>query len=130
MDQVYQAHEAYYIQTGKFRAFAEGPQLTSDWQWEWVVLPDGRSWVALDGSSHEISLAPMIYTKVAIGFLALYNNTFSRNICVYLERINSEPTSGFHIGVDESGRYAHNGLSCLTNGLILAAALHAVQNNS
>jgi hypothetical protein len=128
MNLVYQAHEAYYTQTGKFRAFAEGPQLSSDWQWEWVVLPDGRYWAALDGNFEGIGVPPMIYTKVAIGFLALYNTTFSRNLCIYLERINSEPTAGFLVGVDEHGK-ALNGFNSLTNSLILGAALYATQNN-
>jgi hypothetical protein len=127
MSQVYQAHEAYYTQTGKFRAFAEGPQLTSDWQWEWVVLPDGRYWAALDGNYKGIELPPMIYMKVAMGFLALYNTPFSRNLCVYLERNNLEPNSGFLVGVDEQGNPL-NGFSSQTNGLILGAALHASTN--
>jgi hypothetical protein len=129
MNQIYQAHEAYYIQTNKLRAFGEGPQLTSDWQWEWVVLPDGRYWTALGANYKEIELAPMIYTKVAMGFLALYNTTFSRDLCVYLERHNSEPTSGFRVGVDEQGHQL-DGFSSQTNGLILGAALHALSNFS
>ncbi len=128
MNQVYQAHEAYYTQTGKFRAFGEGPQLTSDWQWEWVVLPDGRYWAALAADYKGIELPPMIYTKVAIGFLALYNTTFSRDLCVNLERHNSEPIFGFRVGVDEQGHQL-DGFSSLTNGLILGAALYSVQNS-
>lgn len=128
MSQVYQAHEAYYTQTGKYRAFAEGPQLTSDWQWEWVVMPDGKYWAALDGNYKPVDLPPMIYTKVAMGFLALYNTTFSRNLCVYLERYNLDPTSGFCVGADEQGN-PHNGFNTLTNGLILGAAMYAIQNN-
>ncbi len=128
MNQVYLAHEAYYTQTGKFRAFAEGPQLSSDWQWGWVVLPDGKYWMALNSNYQEIDVPPIIYTKVAIGFLAVYNTTFSRNLCVYLERINIEPKSGFLVGADENG-YPLNGFSILTNGLILGAAQYALQNN-
>jgi hypothetical protein len=129
MNQTYLAHEAYYNQTNKFRAFAEGPQLSSNWQWGWVVFPDGRYWVALGGNYQEIDVPPMIYTQVAIGFLALYNTTFSRNLCVYLERINSEPKSGFLVGADEDGNPL-NGFSIHTNGLILGAALHAIQKLS
>ena len=128
-NQVYLAHEAYSRDNpGKYRAFGEGAAISTDWQWEWVVLPDGRIWKALDGQYQEISVPPLIYTKVAVGFLALNNSTFSKNLCIYLERKNSEPLFGFLDGVDEDGTVL-NGVGSITNGLILGAALYAIQNN-
>ena len=127
-NQVYLAHEGYYNDTHKFRAFGEGAALSTDWQWEWVVFPDGRYWVALDGNYREISVPPMIYTKVAIGFLAMNNTAFSRSMCIYLEHNNSEPKAGFFDGVDEHGEVL-NGVGSPTNGLILGAALYAMQNS-
>jgi hypothetical protein len=126
--QVYLAHEAYYNATGQYRAFSEGSSLTTQWVYEWVVYPDGRTWVVLDISGQNLSITPVIYTKVAMGFLAIYNTTFAKNMCVYLENALPDPTQGYSEGVDESGTpltvVIHN-----TNGLILDAALYAIQNN-
>ena len=127
-NQVYLAHEAYYNATGQYRAFSEGSSLTTQWVYEWVVYPDGRTWVVLDISGQNLSITPVIYTKVAMGFLAIYNTTFAKNMCVYLENALPDPTQGYSEGVDESGTpltvVIHN-----TNGLILDAALYAIQNN-
>lgn len=128
-NQVYLAHQAYYNETHKYRAFGEGAAISTDWQWEWVVFHDGRIWLALDQNYQEISVPPFIYTKVAIGFLALNNTAFSKGLCVYLERNNSDPIHGFFDGVDEEGTIL-NGVGSLTNGLIIGAALYAIQNNS
>ena len=64
-NQVYLAHQAYYNATGQYRAFGEGPSLSGDWQYEWVVLPDNRSWVVLNGTSQVMNEPPLIYTKIA-----------------------------------------------------------------
>jgi hypothetical protein len=126
--QVYLAHEAYYNATGQYRAFSEGSSLTTQWVYEWVVYPDGRTWVVLDISGQNLSITPIIYTKVAMGFLAIYNTTFAKNMCVYLENALPDPTQGYSEGVDESGTPL-TGVIHNTNGLILDAALYAIQNN-
>ena len=123
--QVYLAHAAYYNATGQYRAFSEGASLANGWEYEWVVLPDGRIWT-LDESNSNTS--PVIYTKVALSFLALYNLTYARNLSVYLENILPDPYRGYSEGVDESGKQLAN-VGDLTNGLILDAALYAIQNS-
>lgn len=127
----YSAHEAYYNDTGRFRAFGEGSSVSStDWQWEWVVLPDGRTFTPLNGSGQPTGTSPMIYTKVAFGFLALYNtNTnYTRNMCIFLEKTMDEPSQGYCEGVNESEN-ALNSAGSLTNGLILGAARYYIENN-
>jgi len=57
------------------------------------------------------------------------NSSFSKSLCVYLEHSNSEPVVGFLDGVDEGGSVL-NGVGSLTNGLIIGAALYAIQNSS
>ena len=126
--QVYLAHEAYYNATGQYRAFSEGPSLTGQWVYEWVVLPDNRTWVVLDQRNQDFNMTPVIYTKVAVGFLAIYNTTFAKNMCVYLENALPDPVQGYCEGVDESGTLLTR-VGCNTNGLILDAALYAMQNN-
>ena len=123
--QVYLAHEAYYNDTGQYRAFSEGPSMSGGWEYEWVVLPDGRTWT-LDESNSNTS--PMIYSKVALGFLAIYNTTYAKNMSVYLENTLPEPSIGYCEGVDESGHTLER-VGSNTNSLILDAALYAIQNN-
>ena len=126
--QVYLAHEAYYNTTGKYRAFSEGPSLNYAWVYEWVVLSDGRTWTVLDESNSNFDISPMIYTKVAVSFLALYNTTFAHNMSVYLENTLPDPVYGYCEGVDESGHILP-GFGGNTNSLILDAALYVIQNN-
>jgi hypothetical protein len=128
-NQVYLAHEAYYNATGRqYRAFSEGSSLTTQWVYEWVVLPDGRTWVVLNENGSDFNMTPVIYTKVAMGFLAIYNTTFARNMVVYLENALPTPANGYSEGVDESGTLLTMA-GDLTNGLIIGAARYAIQNN-
>ena len=124
--QVYLAHEAYYNDTGQYRAFSEGPSMSGGWEYEWVVLPDGRTWT-LD--EHNSNTSPMIYSKIALSFLAIYNTTFAKNMSIYLENTLPEPSNGYCEGVDESGQLLERAASN-TNSLILDAALYAIQNNT
>jgi hypothetical protein len=117
------AHEAYYNATRQYVAFGEGNGFsTSAYLDEWVVLPNGDTWVVPAG------LNPIIYNKVAFSFLALYNTTFARNMVVYLEQCLPTPTNGYYDGADNSGTLVAD-LGSNTNGLILDAALYAIQNN-
>jgi|WetSurMetagenome_2_1015567.scaffolds.fasta_scaffold15177_2 hypothetical protein len=129
--QVYLAHEAYYNATlqgtdeGKYRAFSEGPSLAAGWVYEWVVLPNGQTWT-LDAANSNSS--PVIYTKIALSFLALYNTTYAKNMSIYLENTLPDPSQCGHCeGVDESGMELAK-VGSNTNSLILDAALYAIQN--
>jgi hypothetical protein len=123
--QVYNAHEAYYNTTGLYRAFSEGPTLTSNWAYEWVVN-DNQVW-AIKIDNTDSDMPPIIYTKTAFSFLALYNSTFAKNMVSYLENQLEPPTAGYYSGVDENGdKLSSTGLH--TNGVILAAARYAYQH--
>jgi hypothetical protein len=126
--QVYLAHEAFYNDTGQYRAFSEGPSSTGQWVYEWVVYPDGRTWFVLNENGSDFNMTPVIYTKVAMGFLAIYNTTFAENMCIYLENALPDPAHGYSEGVDEAGALL-TGVGCNTNGLIIGAATYAIQNN-
>lgn len=128
MNQVYLAHEAYFNATGKYRAFSEGPSLESHWAYEWVVLADGRTWVVLSENNLVFNFSPIIFSKVSMGFFAIYNSTFAKNMTIYLENALDEPVKGFYEGVDESGNLL-TVLGSNTNSLILGAAVYAIQNN-
>jgi hypothetical protein len=128
VNQTYTAHEAYFNVTGKYRAFGEGPSFSTDWQWEWVVFPDGRTWIPLNTTSQPTGVQPMIYTKIAFGFLALYNSNYTRSMAIYLEHNLPDPDRGYCEGIDETGS-AFTSFGSLTNGLILDAAAYYVQNN-
>jgi hypothetical protein len=123
--QVYNAHEAYYNTTGRYRAFSEGNTLTGDWAYEWVVY-DNQVW-AVKINNNDSDVTPIIYTKTAFSFLALYNTTYARNMVSYLENQLEVPTIGYYNGIDENeNRLPNTGLH--TNGVILAAARYAYQH--
>jgi hypothetical protein len=77
LNQFYQAHEAYYNATGRFRAFGEGPGQSTDWQWEWVTIGDDRTWISLDDKYEPVTAPPIVFTKIAFGLLALSNRPFT-----------------------------------------------------
>jgi len=120
-DQVYLAHEAYYNATGQYRAFSEGGAANANWAYEWVVYRDGRTWPILYADGPDLIISPVIYTKAAVGLLAIYNTSFAKNMTVYLERNLPQPTDGYLEGFDES-RVQITALGIHTNGLIIGAA--------
>ncbi|HLN88794.1 MAG TPA: DUF3131 domain-containing protein [Candidatus Binatia bacterium] len=126
--QFYLAHEGYYGDTGQYRAFSEGGSISTHWAYEYVVLDDGRTWTILDETFHDFQIYPMIYTKIAISFLALYNTTYAYNMVVYLEKTLPEPTNGYAEGVDEAGNQLY-GVGLNTNAMIVESARYAIQNS-
>jgi hypothetical protein len=135
--QVYLAHEAYYNATNKYVAFSEGNG-PSGYLWEWVVLPNGDTWkvqnqLELESSSY-LGINPIIYNKVAFSFFALYSTTFSRSTVIYLEQNLPDPSNGYSDGADyhagNNGGHSVTSVGSNTNGLILDAALYAIENNS
>ena len=91
-------------------------------------MPDNRTWTILDSKNQPFNISPIIYTKIAISFLALYNTTFAYNMVVYLEGTLPTPVHGYSEGVDESGAQL-TGTGSNTNGLIIGAARYAINNN-
>lgn len=129
--QVYLAHEARYNATGKYVAFSEGNTalIEPSYAYEWVVLPDGRTWVIQDQANTDAQIKQIIYTKVAVSFLAIYNTEFARNMEGYLNANLPQPTSGYVDGIDEDGRIITM-VTDKTNGLIISAARYAMQNKN
>jgi hypothetical protein len=124
--QVYLASEAYNDSTGKYVAFSEGNGLDG-YVWEWVVMSNGTTWTITGVDSSYLDKQPIIYTKVAFSFLALYNSAFARNMVVFLEQTLPYPYNGYWDGATNSGNYVPDDGSN-TNSLILDAALYAIQN--
>jgi hypothetical protein len=133
--QVYLAHEAKCNATGEYVAFSEGNTLSgSGFVYEWVVLPNGDTWKVINnGESSYSNMKPIIFTKVSMSFLAIYNTTFARNMAIYLEQNLSDSTSGYYAGADyNTPGYVNSILSIdnNSNGMILEAARYAIKNNS
>ena len=128
--QVYLAEEARYNATGKYTAFSEGNIVGVNgvtYIWEWVVLPDGSTWVIEKDETSVISVTPVVYLKVAVGLDALYNTNYTQSMVNAIEPV-SLTNSGYRDGVNENGQVVSTVID-KTNGLILAAALYAINNN-
>ena len=122
---VYRAHEAWFNYSGKYRAFSEGP-INSGFVYEWVVLPDGRTWIVQNQEGSDLDIVPIVYTKVAFSFLALHNTTFARDIVAFLEKNLLPPYIGYYVGISEDRENIET-IGCNTNGLIISAARYAIQ---
>ncbi len=133
MNQTYSAHEAKYNSTGQYVAFSEGLSPSSNFIWEWVVMSDGNTWNITSGQTY-LNMNPVIYSKVSMSFLSLYNTTFARDMSIYLERILPDPANGYSAGADYNANSSNAHLVASvdgnTNGLIISAARYAIQNNS
>ncbi|MGD0996404.1 MAG: DUF3131 domain-containing protein [Candidatus Bathyarchaeia archaeon] len=128
--QVYLAEEARYNATGKYTAFSEGNIGGVNgvtYVWEWVVLPNGSTWVIEKDETSVISVTPVVYLKVAVGLDAIYNTNYTQSMVDAIEPV-SLTNSGYRDGVNENGQVVSTVID-KTNGLILAAALYAINNN-
>ena len=124
---VYLAHEAKYDAdpTQGYVAYSEGNSGFGLYVWEWVVTPGGYTWIM---TGNYFDMPPIIYNKVSISFLALYNTTYAYSMSVYLEQHLPDPSAkGYYDGVDTQGR-AVSLVGSNTNGLILSAARYALQS--
>jgi hypothetical protein len=123
--QVYLAHEEYCNITGTYRAFSEGNSLSSVFAYEWVILPNGQTWAIMNENDEPYDINPIVYTKIAFGFLALYNTTYAKGMCSMLEIKTPDPDNGYYDGCDGDFTVVAS-LGSNTNGLILSAARYAV----
>jgi hypothetical protein len=115
---VYLAHERRYAGTGKFTAFSEGNTGLGypSYIYEWVVTASGTMW-----DIEPVSVDPIAYFKVAIGFEALYNTSYARAMTNYLSSAFPDNPYGYQDGVDENGRLVDNIID-RTNGFVISAA--------
>lgn len=129
MNVTYSAHEAKYNATGQYSAFSEGIS-SAGFVWEWVVTPSGDTWIVTASGGIYPNINPVIYNKVAISFLALYNTSFAYNMSVYLEKLSPDPSTGYCAGADYNQNInlatVYPSVDSNTNGLILCAARYAL----
>jgi hypothetical protein len=128
--QTYLAAEARYNATGKYTAFSEGNTLGENgvnYAWEFVVMPDGRTWVIEKDETSVISITPIAYLKVVVSLEAIYHSNFSKNMMNALEPV-CYTNGGYEDGVNENGQVLSTVVD-KTNGLVIAAALYAINNN-
>jgi hypothetical protein len=69
---------------------------------------------------------PVLYTKVAFGFLSLYNSTFAKNMVSLLEEELPSSQAGYYSGWGYLDGTDPD-LGSNSNGLIIEAALYAIQ---
>ena len=123
LSQVNLAQEARYEAIRHYTAFSEGNTGLGNpsYVYEFVIDMNGSAWVVAP------RITPIAYLKVAVGFDAIFDTTYTQNMVDYI--LGSLPTSnvGFQEGVAEDGRVVGNVID-RTNGLVLAAALYAISN--
>jgi len=131
---VYEAQEQRYRSTGKYTAWSEGNTGLQDvtYVYQWIVTPAGQTWKITPKD-----ITPIIFTKVAFGFRALYDTDYTRQLVEYLISKNEErknslpyllflPREGFIEGVDENGRIVAE-LVDKTQVMIIEAAYYALK---
>jgi hypothetical protein len=125
LSQVYLANEARYNATGHYTAFSEGNTDLDNpnYVYEFVVDWDRSTWKVAP------SITPIAYFKVAVGFHALFNTEYTRNMVNYIKGKIPAPSNGFQDGVAEDGRVVGTTID-RTNGLIISAARYAISKLS
>ena len=137
---MYLAHEAYYKLNGKYVAFSEGSAFgfARLYIWEWVSLPDGRTWVITTDEVTEAppGASPVVYLKAAISYDAIYHTEFTRKMTntLLLYSWDNYSNNGYFEGLRYSqGLFGEslqlvNIVSDKTNSMILSAARYAIEN--
>jgi hypothetical protein len=103
--------------------------------YQWIVTPGGETWKITPKD-----VTPIIFTKAAFGFHALYNTDYTRQLIDYLVRKNEErkntlpyllflPRKGFIEGVDENGRIVAD-LVDKTQVIIIESAYYALKKKA
>jgi len=131
---VYEAQERRYRNAGKYTAWSEGNTGLQDitYVYQWIVMPSGETWKITPKN-----VIPIIFTKAAFGFHALYNTDYTRQLVDYLVRKNEErknilpylfflPRKGFIEGIDENGRIVAE-LVDKTQVMIIEAAYYTLK---
>ncbi len=130
MKQAYLAQEARYNLTGKFTAFSEGPA-NGLFVWECVAMPDGRMWVVQTGDCNDVDtdvdVTPVVFLKAALGFLAVYNTPYAREMVSYLLERQPSISLGYYTGSNEDGNVI-TGSRDVGNALIISASKYAINN--
>lgn len=127
MNEAYQAQVAYYDVTRQYVAFSEGQSPFNGYVYEWIVGPNGEAWQITDADYSGLNMNPVIFTKVAYSFLALYDSTYALNMVNYLQKTLPSPSNGYFDGVDTAGNLDAVSPGSETNSLILEAAVYALQ---
>jgi hypothetical protein len=128
--QVYLAQDAKYNATGEFVAYSEGNTGLDDpsYVYEWIVRSDGSTWeIDSDTGQTNVGISPIIYFKAAVGLLAMYDTTYTENMVSSIASKLPTPSDGYSDGVDDYGRVDTTTID-KTNGMIIAAALYAIDN--
>ena len=134
---VYEVQERRYTRTGKYTAWTEGNTDLRDvtYVYQWIVTPGGETWKITPKN-----ITPIIFTKAAFGFHALYNTEYTRQLVDYLVSKNEErkstlpyalfiPQKGFIEGVDEDGRLVTE-LIDKTQVMVIEAAYYALEKKA
>jgi hypothetical protein len=123
VSQVYLASEARYKATGHYTAFSEGNTGLIDlsYVYEFVVDYDGSTWKVAS------PITPIAYFKVAVGFHAIFNTEYTKNMVDYIGGKLPPSSIGFQEGVAEDGRVVDITID-RTNGLAISAARYAIEN--
>jgi hypothetical protein len=135
--QVYLAHQERYTLDlyPPFAAFSEGNSGGSTFIYEWVVLPGSGTWKITRSDLTPYDVNPIIYSKVSLSFLALYNTTYAKAMTVYLEQQLPTPTRGWCDGADYPYSPQDNFITKITsigsntNGMIIEAANYFIRAN-
>lgn len=120
---VYLAHQRRYAIAGKFTAFSEGNTALPNWPsyvYEWVVTGKGTAW-----EIEPTAITPIMYLKVAVGFEALYNTSYSQAMVSYLSGGVPDSPFGYYDGLDENGRLVSTIID-RTNGFVISAARYVI----
>jgi hypothetical protein len=127
--QIYLAHEAYNETTGYFVAFSEGnpTKLAIDmYLWEWVVLPDGSTWVAMKNEVDTVPIIKAVFLKAAVGMDAIYGTQFTQTMTDYMVQ-KLYTTQGYKEGISETYDIIVDCVTDKTNSMILSAARYALE---
>jgi len=132
---IYKTQEKRFQTSGKYTAFSEGAYFAhGNYVFEWIIRGDtGATWTVtrIDGGKVQtLDIAPVIYTKAALGFHAVFPSDYTKKLVSWLlSRTDIMTGNGFVEGVSEANELVSD-TTDKTNAMIISAARFAIESKT
>ena len=131
----YEAQRSRWTRTGRLSGWSEGCHPVHEYVYQWILADGGETWVICKHDGTRLDIEPLMYTKVAFAYLAIFGvNDFTTALFSAAIRLSND-RYGFGEATFENGQSAislwarnvEGFYSDSTNQIILSAARYALR---
>lgn len=131
---VYEAQRSRWIRTGRLSGWSEGCHPVHEYVYQWILTDSGRTWLICKHDGTRLDIEPLMFTKVAFGYLAIFGTNAFTTSLLSAAIMLSDNRYGFGEAAYENGESAislwgwniQGFYSDSTNQIVLSAARYAL----